>query len=144
MRDGTPMDSIEVANDEEEENRHGHAATQELTKMTTTSSEYKSANMMLRELHILNQHRLMFSAPTPAAPAPLPLNSFSMTREPSLIRHLPYALPHMSSKLHPTPSQADQLPRTYSLINKFTEQYPCQAGPMEEPSVSEKYENINK
>ena len=136
MPDGTVMDSNEVVNDEEEENRSGHAAPKMTT--TTTTSEYKSANMMLRELHILNQHRLTFSAPTGPAPAtPPPPNSFSMTRVPSLTRHLSYALPQLPSKLHPTP-QPDQLPRTFASINKFIE------GPMEEPGVSEKYENINK
>jgi len=118
-----------------------HAATHESTEPTRMSEEYKSANTMLRELHILNQHRLTFSLPT-ASQIP-PLNP---------THQLPYALSDIGHstggvprKLHPSLLQTSKPPVPYSPRQKTIEQNQLQAGPLEEAGVvSENYGNINK
>jgi hypothetical protein len=102
--------------------------------MTKASEEYKSANMMLRELHILNQHRLMF--PPSASTSMNPVSVPSSTYPPP-----PYT---GDSKLHPALMQTGKLSRPYSPRQKNIGVDEFQGSLEEAGVVSEKYENMNK
>jgi len=119
-----------------------HAATHESTEMTNTSEEYKSANTMLRDLHILNQHRLMFSLPSPHSISTSQISSLNPTQQP------PYPVPYTGYSTPPTklhPVQTGKMSKPHSSRHKFSEQGQALAGRLEGASVvSENYENINK
>jgi len=124
---------------------HGtiNAATHESTEMTKTPLEYNSANMILRELHILNQHRLMFSPLASNSSMPQ-MSSLNRTHQlPSPLAHIGHSTP--TPKLHPTPMQTSQLYNPEPPRYKTAEEDQFQAGPLAEVDVvSENYENMNK
>jgi len=121
------------------DNHPTHAATHESTEMTNTSEEYKSANTMLRDLHILNQHRLMFSLPAPHSISTTQMPSLNTTQQPP--SYMDYSAP--PTKLHPV--QTGKTSKPYSSRHKIAEQDQVLAGRLEEAGVvSENYENINK
>jgi hypothetical protein len=128
-----------------EEYRDSHAtnaATHELTEMTNTLEEYKSANTMLRDLHILNQHRLMFSSPAPHSFSTTHLSSLNPTHQPPCpVSYMGYSTP--TTKLHPI--QTGKPSNPYSSRHKIAEQDQFQTSRFEEAGVVvENYENINK
>lgn len=140
--DGSLRDGSRAVDDDDsyEESLDDHAVNAASHESTEIPVEYKSANIILRELHILNQHRLMFT------PAP----DSSMTLHPTHDGQLPYTLPHvghstLSSKLPTTPMQTGNVSNPDSPRHKTVEQDKFWAGPMEEANaVSEIYGNINK
>ncbi|KAF8895047.1 hypothetical protein CPB84DRAFT_1963271 [Gymnopilus junonius] len=109
-------------------------------EQTSLKSEYKSANAILRELHVLHQHRLLFPPsdtmpsgtynahpPTPTSP------HFFLSEEPPLIKC------HVQS-----PPQDHQRTTAFthtSMVKDAQQELPL----LEEVSrVTERYESINK
>ncbi|KAF5337239.1 hypothetical protein D9611_003245 [Ephemerocybe angulata] len=93
------------------------------------SGEYSATNNLLRELHTLNQHRLLFSPP------------------PSKAFHQPMPMPyHTSQEFYPTQSNLHQPPRS---LGKFPDRL---ESPLEKPAgagdemahVLKRYEETNR
>ncbi|KAF8168328.1 hypothetical protein B0H34DRAFT_56085 [Crassisporium funariophilum] len=107
-------------------------------------AEYKSANYVLRELHTLQQHRLMFASPSPS----IPQSAFL-----SATNHEPNTTAHAYS-IDP-PRTKGQLPLPLTNERPWTSQTPMmtpidkprfhESVPLEEVlSVTEHYEETNK
>jgi len=124
--------------------------TQQQQQQPGDKAEYASANSFLRELHTLQQHRLLFSSPPPPASSFLSCGSnskdvsyssniLSYSGHPPLPKghsNLPAQLPiersRVSSHLSPT------------LISKLSQQPSCGLPFDEINSVTEHYEGTNK
>ncbi|KAH6917623.1 hypothetical protein BKA70DRAFT_339688 [Coprinopsis sp. MPI-PUGE-AT-0042] len=64
--DGYFSEDGDAAPDDADEDWKYHGPPQS-EEAPAGSTEYQSANNLLRELHVLNQHRIMFKSPTPSA-----------------------------------------------------------------------------
>ncbi|KAF9535569.1 hypothetical protein CPB83DRAFT_878718 [Crepidotus variabilis] len=80
-------DDEEYYDGDDDEDVHQHNAltrnTAEGVNSLATSSEYQSTNSMLRELHTLQQHRLLVASPSPSYHA-----QFSLSNHPSVLPNL--------------------------------------------------------
>ncbi|KAF8807193.1 hypothetical protein BYT27DRAFT_7232754 [Phlegmacium glaucopus] len=143
-----------ISDDEIENIAPNFSTTYSLTQQQQPGdkAEYSSANSFLRELHTLQQHRLLFSSPPPHPSASSLLawgpnsknatyssNTLSYSDYPPLTKghsnvppQLPIERPRLSSHMSPTP------------ISKLSQQ-PSHGPPIDEiHSVSEHYEGTNK
>ncbi|PPQ80018.1 hypothetical protein CVT26_011900 [Gymnopilus dilepis] len=111
-------------------------------ELTELNPEYKSANAILRELHVLHQHRSLFSPPDTPSHSPI-VNPGSNSTYPSTTSYHPEALspptkPHLQSPPlnHPRPT----LSHTLVPSGKDGER------PLldEVDRVTERYESMNK
>ena len=106
----------------------------------TTASQYKDANSLLHELHVLNQHRLLFAHQSrDRRPNLNPRVTLPLTQDP-LVGHGPAAWTN-GSLYHPPPSQFARDGLTGRSYNEFAEG----KGLVEEvQSVRQRYEGTNR
>lgn len=118
--------------DDEEEYISSNDEVPPLNQIRPLSEEYKSTNTMLRELHTLHQHRLLFVSPSAVHPVGMHAQHSALSQSAS--SHLPAT----SDKFH------------LSMPGRFRQAVPqkgspAQQMPLEEASrVAELYEDTNK
>ena len=107
-------------------------------QVTLASAEYKSTNTMLRDLHTLHQHRLLFSSPSPAMPHITPTKlDYHSTHDAS---NMSYRSP---SKTYMQP-QPERLRPSYPSVELEKGLQLERNVPEEAEIVNERYENTNK